>query len=91
MEWGARGRTTLKQRGRSEWRRPVVPRGVLAGAWPPRGVRALARSGRQREQTRGAARRQAGPACPAGPKGRRRPIKVKNVIFLFISSPNSFK
>ena len=25
--------------------RPVVPRGVLAGAWPPRGVRALASVG----------------------------------------------
>ena len=32
--------------GQSEWRRPVVPRGVLAGAWPPRGVRALASVGR---------------------------------------------
>ena len=40
--------------------RPAVPRGVLAGAWPPRSVRALARSGEcvangrgAREQDRG--------------------------------------
>ena len=46
--WRARGRTAMKQRGRSERRRPVVPRGVLAGAWPPRGVRALAPFGRGR-------------------------------------------
>ena len=41
--------------------RPAVPRGVLAGAWPSRGLRALARSGEcaangrgAREQERGA-------------------------------------
>ena len=34
--------------GRSERRRPVVLRGVLAGAWPPRGVRALAPVGHGR-------------------------------------------
>ena len=34
--------------GRSERRRPVVPRDVLAGAWPRRGVRALAPVGRGR-------------------------------------------
>ena len=46
--WRTRGRTAMKQCGRSERRRPVVPRGVLAGAWPPRGVRALAPFGRGR-------------------------------------------
>ena len=50
MEWGACGRTALKQHGRSERRRPVVPRGELAGAWPPRGVRALAPVGRGRDE-----------------------------------------
>ena len=44
MEWGARGRTAMKQRSRSERRRLVVLRGVLAGAWPPRGSRVLARA-----------------------------------------------
>ena len=33
--------------------RPVVPRGVLAGAWPPRGVHALARSKRGRSARAG--------------------------------------
>ena len=42
--------------GRSERRRPVVPHGVLAGAWPPRGVRALAWSGHQRGRTDGGAK-----------------------------------
>ena len=39
------------------------------------------------------ARRQAGPACAAGPKRRRRPSKVKNDLFFLNSflSPNSFK
>ena len=46
--WRARGRTAMKQRGRSERLRPVVPRGVLAGAWPPCSVRALAPVGRGR-------------------------------------------
>jgi len=31
------------------------------------------------------ARRQAGPACAAGPKGKRRPAKENKMIFLFIS------
>ena len=48
--WCARGQTAMKQRGQSERRRAVVPRGKLAGAWPPRGVRALALVGRGRSE-----------------------------------------
>ena len=56
--------------GRSERRRSGLPRGVLADAWPPRGVRALARSGIGAANRRDAALKQAGPSCAAGPAGR---------------------
>jgi len=49
--------------GRSERRRPVVPHGVLAGAWPPRGMRALASVRRGRGAEAGWAR------CGAGQAG----------------------
>jgi len=49
---------------------PVVPRGVLVGAWPPRGVRALARSGIGAANGQDAALKQAGPAYAARPEGR---------------------
>ena len=55
----------------------------VAGAWRPRGVRALTRPGAGAGE-RTATRRQAGPVYAAGPKRRRRPSKVKNVIFQII-------
>ena len=68
--------------GRSERRRPVVPRGVLADAWPPRGVRALAWSGECAANERGAAeigraRCEAGWLRELGRKRGARPTKVK--------------
>ena len=45
MEREARTGVLKAGRGRSKRGRSAVPRGELAGAWPPRGVRALARSG----------------------------------------------
>ena len=79
--WRARGRTAMKQRGRSEQRRPVVPRGVLIGAWPPRGVRALAPVGRGRGERarRGAEAGRARPGWLVDWAGKRgvRPTKVK--------------
>ena len=42
MEREARTGVLKAGRGRSKRGRPVVPRGELAGAWPPCGLRALA-------------------------------------------------
>ena len=62
--------------GRSERRRPGLPRGVLAGAWPPRGVRALAPVGRGHgERARLGA--EAGRLRELGRKRGARPTKVK--------------
>ena len=56
--------------GWSERRRPGLPRGMLTGAWPPHGVRALARSGIGAANGQDAALKQAGPAYAARPEGR---------------------
>ena len=57
--------------------RPVVLRGELAGAWPPRGVRALAPVGRgTREQERGAEVGRAG-LCGWAKSEARGPFKEK--------------
>ena len=48
-------------------------------------------SGRGARERRGAAQRQAGPACAAGAKGRWRPNKVKMRFFKLFSIPFSFK
>ena len=80
-------RLRLRQAGPVGTGRPAVPRGELAGAWPPRGVRALAPVGAWARRTGGTARRQAGPACAAGPKRRRRPIQGENGFFQFLFSP----
>ena len=73
VEWRARVRTALK----AEHREGGADRGCraacVAGAWRPRGERALTRSGAARGNRRGAALRQAGPAWAAGPKARLRP------------------
>ena len=77
--WRARGRTALKQHGRSERCRPVVPRGVLTGAWPPHGSRVLAQSERgrvtrdERERgSRGSGRGRSGGAGLDAAVGRKR-------------------
>ena len=65
------------------WGRPAVPRGVLADAWPPRGVRALERSGEcaangrgTREQEHGAEVGRAG-LCSWAESEARGPFKEK--------------
>ena len=70
-------------RGWSGRGRPVVPRGELAGAWPPRSLRALARS----ERVRG----HCGPDCASGPEVERRPGKKQIEFFKLFSIPMTFK
>ena len=63
--------------------RPVVPRGMLAGAWPPRNGRGLTLvRARARASGRGAG--QAGLVLRAGPKDRRRPVKENKMIFFLL-------
>ena len=84
MEREARTGVLKAGRGRSEWGRPVVSRGELAGAWPPRGLRALARSEHERGSASASA---AGRIARAGQKRSGGPVRSKSNFsnyFLFL-------